>query len=120
MVQNAVKALKLRFSEEFEFVKAAQKRPVYLFLVKHGLWSLVWSFIPKQLEELSTKRDLEGAAHLVIGALNGKNPEFARKLEKCVELAKHRIETRVERVAGLPNDAQGPKETRGLNRHGYR
>jgi hypothetical protein len=101
-VQSALKALRLRFNEEFELVQGTRKTQSHLFLVKRGLWSLVWTFIPKQLEERAAKPGLKGAAQLIVEALNGGNPEFAKKLEECVASARQRIDEKTSEPLNPP------------------
>jgi len=45
---------------------------------------------------------LKGAAQLIVEALNGGNPEFAKKLEECVASARQRIDEKTSEPLNPP------------------
>lgn len=95
-VKDALALLQSRYNERFEFVKGVRSTQIHLFLVKGGLWSLAWTFIPKHFEEAGLSISVEGAAELVLIWLGGGNPDSERRLDASIRSAIKRVEEKLE------------------------
>jgi hypothetical protein len=94
-VKDALALLQSRYNERFEFVKGVRSTQIHLFLVKGGLWSLAWTFIPKHFEEAGLSISVDGAARLVLIWLGGDNPDAWRRLDTSIRSAIKRVEEKL-------------------------
>ncbi len=94
--------LEKTFGDKFELAGGTRPNQVYLFLVRRGLWSLVYTFIPKDFKGAS-EGDVDmmtNACMLLYLALNKGDPEFLGKLTKLYLRAKDRIDSKLDSGAG--------------------
>jgi hypothetical protein len=91
--EPALKLLRDLYGETFAITKGSATR-VHLFLVKFGLWSLVWTFTPRDLEIESHSLEIDQVLTHVEKSLNGANPVFKVNIDKAVQKSKMRIEMR--------------------------
>jgi len=94
-VEDALALLRSRYNERFEFVEGVRSTQIHLFLVKGGLWSLAWTFIPKHFEEAGLSIGVDGAARLVLIWLGGGNTDTGRRLDASIRSAIKRVEEKL-------------------------
>jgi hypothetical protein len=85
--EPALKLLHERYSESFALTRVNEKQ-VHLFLVKVGLWSLVWTFVPRDVG--TDNIQIDQALLFIENAMKKENP-FVAKLDSSVAKAKERI-----------------------------
>lgn len=89
--EPAIRLLRHRYEETFALTYGNDGR-IHLFLIKVGLWSLVYTFVFKN----ATKSEqIPMALDRITIALDGRDEQFASKLDKAVLEAKKRIEEKV-------------------------
>lgn len=93
VVEECLEFLASRYHERFEFVRGVRPGQVHLFLVKNGLWSLAWTFIPKHFEDEGLGVGVEQAARLVLEWL-GEGSEMGVRLDSSIRAAIARVERR--------------------------
>jgi hypothetical protein len=91
----ALRLLRARYSETFAISRGTQSR-VHLFLVKVGLWSLVWTFSSRDVQTVEKRMETEDVLRLIEKSLSGENAMFLEKLDASVARATKRIEDRVK------------------------
>ena len=91
--EPAICLLKQNYSESFAFTKGESR--VHLFMIKVGLWALVWTFTKKDfgLNEVSMKNALT----IVEDSLSGRNSSFKEMLDKAVLKAQLRLKQKADR-----------------------
>jgi hypothetical protein len=94
--EPALRLLKARYSETFAITQGAETR-VHLFLVKMGLWSLVWTFSPRDFQTNDKRVETVDVLQLIEKSLSGENAKFLEKLDDSVAKATKRIENKVKR-----------------------
>lgn len=85
--EPALKMLHERYKETFAITQRNEKQ-VHLFLIKIGLWSLVWTFTPR--DSGSDKIEIRFVLDLLERTLKGES-EFLSKLDASVVRANGRI-----------------------------
>lgn len=89
--EPALRMLRERYSESFAITKGAERR-VHLFMVKVGLWSLIWTFTPRDLDSVSKKLEIDEVLDFLEISLRHGNTDFAKRLDSSVAKARERIE----------------------------
>ncbi|MEM0121051.1 MAG: hypothetical protein QW514_05335 [Thermoprotei archaeon] len=92
--EDALRLLGERYHERFEFVRGVRVGQIHLFLVKGGLWSLAWTFIPKHFEEFGLNVGIDEAARLVLAWL-GDDGLSGQRLDASINEAIKRVEERL-------------------------
>lgn len=97
--EPAIRLLKERYSESFAVVPGLNKTQIHLFLVKLGMWSLVWTFTPRDIgkEEETNPVPAFGISQvlaMIEEAMKGKDPALLEKVNKSVDAAIARIRSR--------------------------
>ncbi|MHB8568137.1 MAG: hypothetical protein ACYC7D_12030 [Nitrososphaerales archaeon] len=92
--EPAIKLLTERYSESFALTFGSERR-VHLFLVKIGLWSLVYTFVFKEAARSEKSGTMLKALFAIKRALSGEDQNLANKLDKSVEAARVRIKEKV-------------------------
>jgi hypothetical protein len=95
--EPALRMLKDRYSETFAITQNKEKKQVHLFLIKHSLWALVRTFVPKDIsaEEITVHDVLE----LLENALNSESPLLS-SVDSSVERAKSRLDQKAKEYGG--------------------
>lgn len=90
--EPAIRLLRERYGESFAFTPGTNGR-VHLFLIKIGLWSLVWTFVSRD-SIVSKAEQIKSAMAAVSEALFGKieSQKFLQDLDSAVSKSKARIE----------------------------
>ena len=89
--EPAIQKLRKRYSESFAITKGSGHR-IHLFLIKLGLWSVVWTFTPRDLGENLERITVEQTLKLIDDEMNAQNSLFVSKLDASVSKALNRIE----------------------------
>lgn len=89
--EPAISLLRERYSESFALTKSKENQ-VHLFLIRVGLWSLVWTFTPRDVD--CKQIQLSDALALIEVSLK-TGSHLITKLDKAVEKARGRIENKV-------------------------
>lgn len=92
--EPALRMLKERYSESFALTQGIKQSQIHLFMIKTGMWALVWTFTPKDSPEPSIDRGkfgLDEALHVIEEAMLGKNKGMLEKLDRGVSNALERI-----------------------------
>lgn len=89
--EPAIKLLRERYSETFALTEGKENQ-VHLFLIKVGLWSLVWTFTPKDTD--SDQMKLQDALAFIETSIITKSP-FLAMLDETIVRARERIENKV-------------------------
>ena len=97
--EPAIRFLKERYDETFALTYGSEGR-IHLFLIKVGLWSLVYTFVFKNVAK---SEQIPMALDRISIALDGRDKEFATKLDKAVFEAKKRIEEKISRFKRPPD-----------------
>jgi len=92
--EPALRLLKERYSETFA-VTQANERQIHLFLVKIGMWSLVWTFTPRDVNK-EDEIGIDDTLQRIERTLKGGDPEFLARLDASVLKAKDRIKNKAE------------------------
>lgn len=92
--QRVLDQLQRVYGDRFEVLNGPRPGQVNLFLIRHGLWSLVYTFIPKDFQDGTSSDMVADACRLIDSALNSRNPEFSQKLTTLYLKAKARIDAR--------------------------
>jgi hypothetical protein len=101
--EPAIRLLKERYHESFAITRGAREGQVHLFLIKLGMWALVWTFTMKDAnrssrEQKSGKFGIQDALKIIESAVNGKNVDFLQKLDLAISKALERIRSRIEEI----------------------
>lgn len=91
--EPALKMLRERYSESFAITKGAERR-VHLFMVKIGLWSLIWTFTPRDLNSGAKTLEIDEVLEFLEISLRRGTSDFTRKLDLSVAKARERIENK--------------------------
>jgi hypothetical protein len=94
--EPAISLLRERYKESFAFVNGTEHR-VHLFLIKVGLWSLVWTFIFKEIVQEDRYSMLRASLDRTHAALTGKEPTLLDDLDNAIKNAEERIGKMLER-----------------------
>jgi hypothetical protein len=89
--EPAIKLLSERYGETFALTKGTEER-IHLFLIKIGLWSLVYTFTPRDL----TREGIEGALDLLEKSLADESA-LRLKLDESVQKALERIKGKAQK-----------------------
>ncbi|MGI0090970.1 MAG: hypothetical protein ACREBS_04610 [Nitrososphaerales archaeon] len=92
MKEPSLRLLRERYVESFAITTGSENR-VHLFLVKIGLWSLVWTFTTKHSP---VPTSLDSVLKAIEDALSGRDPELLEKLDKSVSDARTRIRNKAQ------------------------
>lgn len=92
-LEECVDFLSSKYGERFEFVWGVRHGQIHLFVVKNGLWSLAWTFVPKHFEEEGLGVGLDEAAALVLRWLGG-GLDMGGRLDASIRAAIRRVEQR--------------------------
>jgi len=89
--EPALRLLRERYSETFAITMSREKKQIHLFLIKFGLWSLVRTFVPKDVE--ADEIEISAVLDLLENALNESNSERSLlvSLDSSVKAARERI-----------------------------
>jgi hypothetical protein len=102
--EPAIRMLKERYSESFALTQGHRNAQVHLFLIKLGMWALVWTFTPRDLEKrLDEKEKNFGIAEtlpIIEAAISGKDPAMQEKLDKAISRSLERIESKLSEIKG--------------------
>ncbi len=96
--EPAIMLLRERYSESFAFTGGSRENQVHLFLIKLGLWSLVLTLTPRDLEYIQpdvSKIEMPDALRIVEDALTGKNTVVAERLDASVKKSLERIKQKL-------------------------
>ena len=93
--EPALRLLRERYSETFAITRGNEKQ-VHLFLIKIGMWSLVWTFTPRDIPDKQDYIGIDDVLQSIEATLKGGNPEFSGKLDAAVSKAKDRIKKRAD------------------------
>jgi hypothetical protein len=104
--EPAISLLKRRYNETFAFTKGTEKR-VHLFMIKSGLWSLVWTFPLKKLESEDIGTLIVAALAKTESALKGEDAELLANLDAAVLAAESRTDNLVERYRSGKKESVG-------------
>jgi hypothetical protein len=98
--EPAIKLLKERYAETFAFTNGTRKNQVNLFLIKLGMWALVWTFTPKDLRLPGEYKEfkLDQALEIVEDAMTGVDEHMQSKLDQAVALALARVRSKAEQL----------------------
>ena len=96
--EPAIRMLRERYSESFAIIKGAE-RQVHLFMVKVGLWSLVWTFTPRYLNLVSKTMEISDVLEFLEISLRGGTTDFTKKLDTSVARARERIERSADKYS---------------------
>jgi hypothetical protein len=100
--EPAINMLKERYRESFAITKGIREGQVHLFLIKQGMWSLVWTFTARDLDRLNfieTKRfEIRDALKILESELSKENSIFLKKLDLGVSNALNRIQSKIEQI----------------------
>jgi len=94
--EPAIKALKERYKESFAFVNGTEHR-VHLFMIKVGLWALVWTFVFMGIDEKSRYALMKAALDKSYVALSGNDDPFLKDLDDAVKSALDRTRKMLEK-----------------------
>jgi len=94
--EPAIRLLRERYQESFAFVNGTEHR-VHLFLIKVGLWSLVWTFVFKEIVQEEKYAMLRISLDRTHAALSGKEPTLLESLDESVRNAKERTRKALEK-----------------------
>lgn len=98
--EPAIHYLRDRYSESFALVPGLKQNQVHLFLIRIGLWALVWTFSPKDFTKGENTEDTPHTFSIslildkIVEARDGKNNALLEKLDRGVKSAQERIRTR--------------------------
>lgn len=92
--EPSIRLLRERYSESFAVTLDAEKGQAYLFLVKLGLWSLVYTFTKKEIP--SESFGLSQVLQIIEDAMSGKNIAMRSRLDESVKKALDRIKEKVD------------------------
>lgn len=90
--EPAIKLLKERYSESFALTNGKENQ-VHLFLIKVGLWSLVYTFTPRDVS--SEKIDIPTVLLFLENSIVAGS-SFVSKLDSAVSKACERIRQKIE------------------------
>jgi hypothetical protein len=102
--EPAIRMLRDRYSESFALTQGQREGQVHLFLIKLGMWALVWTFTPKDfLSERALSSDekkfgMKEVLKLIESAMNGTNSVFEQKLDDSVSKALERMRFKISRL----------------------
>ena len=104
--EPAIRMLKERYSESFAITQGAREGQVHLFLIKLGMWALVWTFTAKDVStesrpSVEVKFDIQDALKAIESALSGGNLDFQQKLDHAVSNALQRIRSKIDDVNSI-------------------
>ena len=104
--EPAIRMLKERYSESFAVTQGARKGQVHLFLIKLGMWALVWTFTAKDVSAKSSssvevKFDIQDALKAIESGLSGGNVDYQQKLDHAVSKALQRIRSKINGVDSI-------------------
>jgi hypothetical protein len=89
--EPALRLLHERYSESFAITH--KENQVHLFLIKVRLWSLVWTFTPRDFA--SEKIKVSDVLDWIESGMKNENPEFLAKIDAAVVWAKERIKRKI-------------------------
>lgn len=104
--EPAIRMLKERYSESFAITQGAREGQVHLFLIKLGMWALVWTFTAKDIiaepsSSVEVKFDIQDALTTIESALSGGDVDFQQKLDHAVSKALQRIRSKIDDVNSI-------------------
>jgi len=91
--EPAIRLLAERYSEIFALTPGIDRKNTHLFLIRVGLWALVWTFLPRENND-PNKSQIRAALDDLEKALQGNKAELLGRLDSAVAKAKKRIETK--------------------------
>ena len=84
-------------------------------MIKVGLWSLVYTFVPKDLASRSDNNPvsmtIQHALSLTENALRGDDPNLLSKIDESVSKARTRIKEKVDQFSRARNSPTGLDST---------
>jgi hypothetical protein len=89
--QKTISDLEGEYSENFVLTKGVKPHQAHLFLVKFGLWSLVYTFTTSDFEKGNEKELISQSLKIIEDALTGRNPKLKARLDFAVSRAKDRV-----------------------------
>ena len=91
--EPAIRKLNERYSNSFAIAPGKINSQVHLFLVKVGMWALVYTFTPRDTNEsLSEERlRIDSVLRLIEDAMDGRDKNLLERLDKSVSRALSRI-----------------------------
>jgi hypothetical protein len=92
--EPALRLLHERYSETFAITQNREKKQIHLFLIKHSLWALVRTFVPKDIS--SDGITVPDVLDLIESALKGSAESglLLSSLDASVEKARSRLESK--------------------------
>jgi hypothetical protein len=95
--EPAIRMLKERYSETFALTRGSNGNQIHLFIIKTGMWALVWTFTPRDVSDSSYKSKefgLDAALFLIEDAMTGRNMVMQEKIDRSVRNACDRIKAK--------------------------
>ncbi len=95
--EPAIRKLKDRYSESFALTKGSKDPQVHLFMIRLGMWALVWTFTPRDTvtSDSREKFGITEALTIIESALDGNNQTMLQKLDTAVAKAEERIRSKL-------------------------
>jgi hypothetical protein len=104
--EPAIRMLKERYSESFAIAQGAREGQVHLFLIKLGMWALVWTFTAKDIGAKSSSSEkekfaIQDALNAIESALSGTNSQILQKLDNGVSRALLRMRFKIDEMRNI-------------------
>ena len=98
--EPAIRMLRQRYSESFALTQGSMQGQVHLFLIKLGMWALVWTFTGRDTGSVSEteKFGIEDALQIIESTFKGESDSLQKKLDKAVSQALERIQSKLDEV----------------------
>ena len=96
--EPALRMLRERYSETFAITFSREKKQIHLFIIKHNMWALVRTFVPKDIP--SENIQISDVLTLLENALNGSvdHKSLLSSLDFSVNRAQSRIAAKAEEL----------------------
>jgi hypothetical protein len=97
--EPSIRMLKERFSETFAITRGKNGNQIHLFIIKAGMWALVWTFTPREFSDsgdISAEFGLGPVLVLIEDALSGRNERMLQKIDRAVHNALERISAKID------------------------
>jgi hypothetical protein len=100
--EPAIRMMKERYAESFAITRGSRQGQVHLFLIKHGMWALVWTFTSNDVnpgESISLgkeKFEVQDALRIIESAMRGERLNIQQKLDLAVSSAQERIRSKLD------------------------
>ncbi len=97
--EPSIRMLKERYSETFAITRGKDGNQFHLFIIKAGMWALVWTFTPRDISNSSNGSNTFGLGpvlFLIEDALSGRNERMLDKIDRAVRNALKRIKAKAD------------------------